>query len=545
MTNADIWRTIAWWLEFPQLSKLWATGDRWMQRTIGPAPGLKIVGYCDPVIFEFTKLSVLDLSDDAKFDLTAITQPLPSTITSLSLWLSPNPQRPLAITNFPAELRELTIYTETLIEFSVLPRTLTTLNIEDSGTADEPLMTPELWSSFLTNLVSWLPELQTLVMPGLPVLFKLPTTLPPGLTRLEASCCMAVNPRDILLVPAGITELDLHWKPQDIPYLPRYLTRLTIFIDYNPEPLTAEHIGMLPQSITQLHVGYTGESVVCFERLPLRNWTLYLKSSIDFQGNFPQLTRLEISGRSRWNQSTVYVPATVQVLRLSSFKDVVFPPELRLREFSGQFTHGGIVGDRIQLSECTSYNIRTTALASITAIAIELYPLNPVYLRQLVMSVSNNVPLTDITQRVLCFTNLTELILNEVKLEADYTDTTQTHLVAIQLPATLTRLHIDGRYTLPNLELPLTLVTLYLRRVNIPPQVLLPLQNLRTLIVNFGMGDSWSLIDMMTALDQLPLRMTNIHIYNYQFFAEVPDFSKRYMAKRSRYLAECDITERC
>lgn len=64
-----------------------------------------MVGYCDPLIFKFTKLASLDLSSDLNFDITALPldRLLPGSITSLVLrirlhWGFPTPS---AKANYP------------------------------------------------------------------------------------------------------------------------------------------------------------------------------------------------------------------------------------------------------------------------------------------------------------------------------------------------------------------------------------------------------------------------------------------------------------
>ena len=535
--NTDTWAAVAWWSEFPELSKLWATGNRWLHSVVAVAPELKIVGCCDPLVFNFTKMAHLDISRDKGCDLTTLFQPLPVTIKSLTLYLPLHLQRTLVASDFPTQLIELTISTpKTCIDISILPQTLTSLTVIDSWPP------PDLTNFSLTNVVNYLPELKTLILPNpetITMLFSsdLLRSLPPSLTRFQTSS-LTPEIADLSYIPATITELNLKWFTYHFPHFHQLPCQLTSLIISSPTSVVAEHINMLPVSITSLSVTYIGADIHCFERLPLRKWKLTIVAGIlDFHGNFPQLSYLKISGVPESGAAkTVCVPPTVKVFHIhTSCRELILPPELRLHKITCENSNN--VKD--QLRECVSYINTVATLASISDVAARLMTLTPACLTVLNISISAALSVPETMGQLLLFINLKDLTVN-----GRVTDTRNVipkYVEHIMLPASLTRLNITGMWDLQKLELPPSLIYLYIRYLTVPHTVLFPLQKLRTLSISFNTFRSWSLEEIVAVLDQLPSRMRFIHICYSKFSKELDVFAKGYLAGRKRYLVDFEI----
>ena len=520
--HTDIWAAIAWWSQFPELSKLWATGNHWLHSVMAVAPELKVKGYCEPLLFNFTRLVTLNLSCDANLDLTSLPQPLPSTIRSLVVHLSRTPVRPLEVSDFPPQLTELTLHIATGMDPTLLPKTLTSLTIvrQRSGVLT-------FRASFMTELVRELPDLRSLILPDPPLSLTLdwPTILPTGLTRLKTP--FQATSSDLRDIPSTTTELNIDWRTHHIPFIPTSLTCLSLSYGII---LTQDNVGLLSIAITELNVAYYGLDLSCFERLPLRKWVLHLKSNIDFQCNLPQLRHLEVT-----NANTVYVPSSVHVLLLHNHHEVIFPQELRIREFLGLGIDDAKAAKHGQLSQCTNYQIPLMIMAPLAAVKIQLHMLSAVYLSRLIISISDTIPLPELLNELSTFINLTELWVIQIKCGSKHSDMIQTHAGCPKLPPVLSTFYLEGDYHLPDLELPVSITKLNLRDVKIPHSVLAPLFNLCWLSISFPLSSHWPTNIIREFLESLPKRMVHIKL-EAQMYPRDTSSHKDYIAARSRYL---------
>ena len=413
----------------------------------------------------------------------------------------------------------------------MLPQSLTSLEIVSSNSQ------LTYWSTFLKSVVQCLPELHTLKFP-LGINTPLSSTdllcLPPSLTRFSGHCTPTVE--ELLHIPTAITDLKLDWDRAHLPHLPRHLTCLIL---QDSVALTNTEISALPQSITKLRNSCTAIDVKCFEHLPLRDWALTLNTAIDFQGNFPQLTKLAISGPG--GGKTVYVPATVQTLRLYSYIDTVFPPELRLGKFFGRAINSVAVIEQGQFSQCFSCDVRSTTFTDMSNITMHLMVLSPRHLIQLMLSFSSTVPLPELVESLYSFTNLKRLELFQVGRYS--TDPIQHYGQVIRFPAGLLKLSLQGNYWLSRLELPRSLRKLHLRSVDINSAVLHPLHNLRSLRISLPQQISWTSDEVAKVLDHLPARMRSI-ILNIKIKVvncSVRECCERYRTDHTRYLSHLSI----
>ena len=534
--NSDVWAAVVWWSEFPELSKLWATGNSWLQCVMSTTPDIKIVGDCDPLLSKFAKLASLDLRGDQAFDATTLAHPLPATLKSLKLHISSTPSRPLQITDFPDQLTELTINITAPIVYSVLPQTLTSLTVM-GYTA-----TQDFWGPFTRDVISWLPQLQTLLLPRVLSYHppELPELLPPTLTRLIAPC--TVPPSMLPQLPPSITELGFIWDLDlfnHIASLPKTLASLTVD---NQMTLTAEEVGKLPRNLTELGCSYSGADLSCFEKLPLRKWALDLNSEMDFQGDFPQLTTLAISGKVL----KAHVPRSVTVLNLDACRTTNFTSGCRIREYSGKAINSTTVSEQRVFSHCIISNVYSTMFVNLAEVAMYFLTLTPSHLMALTIFISPRMPFVEFMKQIGKCDNLEELGIFWYNNPYDYYDIPVTCIEQITLPVKLTKLYIQGKWVLPNLQLPRSLTDLGVIRVDIDHIVLLSLPNLRALNLTFvPTVDNWSTQTLMAVLEQLPQRMKSITIGDYYFSDDelLIQSLKDYQLRRARYLAKLSCSK--
>ena len=519
--STDVWAAIVWWLEFPELSKLWATGNRWLHYTMTTAPNLKIAGYCDPLLFNFTKLAALDLSADGNLDITSLPQPLSSSIRSLIVHLSATPVRQIVTSDFPPQLTSLTLHITEMFDIQLLPKSLTSLTI-----LCQPLATPNFRCTFLTELITELPNLQSLILPQLSSSMSLdwPEALPTRLTRLEALCSPELE--DLLTIPPAVTELNIAWEMEHLTFIPQSLTCLTL---RKRDVMTPDHVNRLPAGVIKLDVAYRGPDLSCFERLPLRKLIIDLYSYIDFRCTLPYLTYLGVVGAKG-----IYVPSSVQVLRLGPHYDsLLFTRELRLRKFLGRaITDSSVVAE--QFKQCTSSQTYATVFTSITMVATHLQTFNTVCLRILVISISDSVKLPEVLDLSSSFTNLIKLEVTQ-SVFGSTSKGTQTHSGNLKVPPMLSSFYLEGRYHLPDLILPPSITRLQFRGLKIPSSVLIPLRNLRWLSITFPKFEQWAPKVVMQILTLLPKRMVYINLETIFASYDLSSYTD-HIATRSRYL---------
>lgn len=272
---ADSWSAILLWCNIPEITRLWACGDSWLQEVMRKTPQLVGCGVYQLCLKEMYKFQELDLSNDTLLTDQLLCQ-LPAQLTSLTISnidLEHDPE--FRFECLPVTLTRLHIKTleNRWFSFHLLPPLLTELKVEGG-----PVEPGANWDPAYLHL-----QHLTMSYTSMPFLYRVLHACP-NLTRINITYTGPLTPQDTTeviwpkslqeihyysennILPQGLTTITtsakLHitirnvriFKLEDQPWYPINLVELNfleILLTLNDQVTNT-----LPVTLTSLSIGY-------------------------------------------------------------------------------------------------------------------------------------------------------------------------------------------------------------------------------------------------------------------------------------------------